>query len=259
METRFFKEWCVPQDYYDMAGAIIAKSQGEVGTVSLMRGRDKPNFNANDMELIGIIAPHVRRAVTIAGLFEHRAIELAGLSSLMQKLSTAIMLVDATGRLIKANGAAEALLNDGAMVRIESGRLALGTIDSNRGLSEALSMCNGSAAIVPITMGTHAKLTAAVVSMDVKHETFAILIHAPLPTMPAMGKPLVQAFGFTPRELAVLMPVLEGKSAAEIAELLGVSVATVRTHLSRLMDKTKTARQTDLIRSVMQVMSPINE
>jgi DNA-binding CsgD family transcriptional regulator len=258
VETRFYKEWCVPQDFHDMTGAILAKSQAEIGTLSVIRSRSKPNFNAVELELLGMITPHVRRAVTIAGLFEHQAIELAGLTTLMQKLSTAIIVVDASGRVLKSNAAAETLLIGGETFRIESGRLAFSSVEGSKGLSDALSMCNGSPAIVPLTSGPQSRLTAAVVSMDAKHSTFAVLVHAPQPTLPAMGKPLVQAFGFTPREVAVLMPVLEGKAAAEIAEALGVSVPTVRTHLASLMEKTKTTRQADLVRVVMQVMSPVS-
>lgn len=258
VETRFYKEWCAPQDIHDMAGAILAKSQSEIGTLSVIRSRSKPNFNLAELQLLGIFAPHVRRAVTIAGLFEHQAIELAGLSSLMHKLSTAIILVDAAGRVIKLNPAAQTLLNGGDTLRIEAGRLMLTSQASSKGLNDALSSRSNSPAIVPLTVGPHSRLTAAVVPMDPSYSTFAVLVHAPPATLPAMGKPLVQTFGFTPREVAVLMPVLEGKTAAEIAEILGVSLPTVRTHLANLMEKTKTARQADLVRVVMQVMSPVS-
>jgi len=55
----------------------------------------------------------------------------------------------------------------------------------------------------------------------------------------------------------VVIPLLQGKDITEVAQLLGISVATARTHLQRLFEKTKTSRQADLVRVVMQIMPPV--
>jgi hypothetical protein len=44
VETRWYKEWCVPQRYHDMMGAIIAKRPSEIGAVSAVRLVDQPLF-----------------------------------------------------------------------------------------------------------------------------------------------------------------------------------------------------------------------
>jgi DNA-binding CsgD family transcriptional regulator len=53
-------------------------------------------------------------------------------------------------------------------------------------------------------------------------------------------------FELTPSEARVLELVGAGRGNAEVAAALGVSVATVRTHLLHLFDKTGTHRQAEL-------------
>jgi DNA-binding CsgD family transcriptional regulator len=57
-------------------------------------------------------------------------------------------------------------------------------------------------------------------------------------------------YGLTPAEATVLELVAGGLRVSEIAEVLGVRVCTVRTHLSRVFSKTDTHRQLDLVRLV---------
>ncbi|MGR9355087.1 response regulator transcription factor [Rhizobium leguminosarum] len=51
----------------------------------------------------------------------------------------------------------------------------------------------------------------------------------------------------TPREKEVLTLMCEGKSAQEIAIILGCSVYTVRTHIGRLKDEFNVYKDTALI------------
>jgi DNA-binding CsgD family transcriptional regulator len=52
--------------------------------------------------------------------------------------------------------------------------------------------------------------------------------------------------------------IVQGLSVAQIAEALNVSRATIRTHLSRLFDKTDTHRQGDLIHIAASLSVPIS-
>lgn len=146
-ETRFYKEWCTPQDIYHFAGTVIAKTPTEIGSLSFIRGRWDNPFDDADFETIKVVAPHVRRAVTIAGLLKHQAVELSSLSNLMKQLSTAILIVDAKGRLLESNPAADALLAQEGAVRLSDGRLSLKNHAPGNGLlDKAFAACDGRAA-----------------------------------------------------------------------------------------------------------------
>ena len=49
---------------------------------------------------------------------------------------------------------------------------------------------------------------------------------------------------------SVLFSIIEMDSVSEVARVLGIVEATVRTHLHRLFEKTATARQADLVKLV---------
>ncbi len=57
----------------------------------------------------------------------------------------------------------------------------------------------------------------------------------------------VAALGLSPRELEVLDQLLAGRSNQEIADALGVSLNTVKTHVARLLDKLGAKRRGDAV------------
>ena len=76
--------------------------------------------------------------------------------------------------------------------------------------------------------------------------TFGIRLAAPRPAV--AGNPqAVAALGISPRELAVLEHVAAGRSNKEIADALGVSPNTIKTHVARLFEKLGAERRTDAV------------
>ena len=57
----------------------------------------------------------------------------------------------------------------------------------------------------------------------------------------------VEALGLTPRELEILGLIAQGLSTREMAERVGVSENTVKTHTSRVLDKLGARRRTQAV------------
>jgi DNA-binding CsgD family transcriptional regulator len=68
---------------------------------------------------------------------------------------------------------------------------------------------------------------------------------------------LAAVFELTPAEQRILAHLLAGRTAAEIAEDLGVAMPTVRSHLASLYAKSGAERQADLILLATQLSPPI--
>jgi len=61
---------------------------------------------------------------------------------------------------------------------------------------------------------------------------------------------MAREFQLTPAELRVLFSIVETGGVSEVADILGISEATVRTHLHRLYEKTGSGRQAELVKLV---------
>lgn len=255
--SRFYKEWCAPQDYYDMLGALLVKRADEVGSVAVTRGRDRPRFSAGDREVLGLLAPHFRRAVAIAGLLEHQSLSTANFQAVVDQLATAVLLVDPLRRLIYANPQAETLLISGSLLSRRDGRVRFADPEAERMLRHAMSAQAGSPLLIPLHQDGSTRRTAVILRPKTDRDQFAILVHEPQADLPSTGRILASIFGLTPREVAVLTQLIQGRTLEEGCEALGIAVATTKTHLQSLFSKTGTARQQDLVRVALAALPPI--
>lgn len=257
VESQFYREWCAPQGYHDMLGAIIAKRPTEVGAISATRAVEKGHFGAADRKFIGLIAPHVRRAVTISGLLEQRTIERDAFASLMEQFAAAVFLIDKTGRLLRLNQAGQALLSAASPVELRDGTISLTESSANEALSAALVSNPVTAHLISALARDGIKYLAGLLLIDAKLGWHALIVNQQETDIPAVGQALAQLFNLTPREVCLLMPLLEGKTIEEIAGTLGISMATARSHLVRLFAKTGTSRQAELVQLVLKAIPPL--
>jgi DNA-binding NarL/FixJ family response regulator len=76
---------------------------------------------------------------------------------------------------------------------------------------------------------------------------FGIRLAAPRQAAFAGNPKALAALGISPRELAVLEQIAAGRSNKEIADALGVSPNTIKTHVARLFEKLGAERRTDAV------------
>jgi DNA-binding CsgD family transcriptional regulator len=70
------------------------------------------------------------------------------------------------------------------------------------------------------------------------------------------GEAFAKLYKLTGGELRVLLALARGVGAKEAADSLGISEATVRTHLQQMFSKTGTSRQADLLRLLQSSAPP---
>lgn len=231
-------------------------------------------------ERMAALAPHLVRAVDLA--IEVGALAPGrGMAALLDALPNAAVLIDRHLCVVQANAAAEALLAEGAgltALREDGGlRLAAALGAETRALRAAL------AAAVSVAVGDDRGLPAAVriscpePPRDGGRRTALIVVATPLPppAFPlwnliasgaralvqivdpvvdpgagARARVLEQAVGLTPAEARVAALIAGGATTPRVARALGLSPATVRTHLARCFDKTGARSQVALARLV---------
>jgi len=266
VETVMYKEWARPQGLVDFVSVKLESSLEKATSFGVFRHERHGAIDDEAKWRINLLVPHIRRAVSISRLAEFKALEGAALADTLDAVSAAMILVDAAGRVTHANAAGQAMLSERDMIELVSGKLFATNRSVNQALYEMLEATGGGDAAVG-TKGVAVSMAARTGEQHIAHilpltsgarrragveysACAAIFVRKVELEPPSAPKVMAQLYGLTPSELRVLLAVFETGSIEDIANVLGVSVPTVKTHLRRLFDKTGTRRQTDLVKLV---------
>ena len=225
--------------------------------IALWRGPDRPRLEPDLTELLNMLFPHIQNALRIQqalGVFQDRA---QNAESVLDASPTASFLLNASGRVIHMNCAAQqlTLARDGFMER--GGRIGPSRTESKAEWSELIAAVSsrrdhpGGAMMLKRTPGKRPLqvLVSPFQSPQQRH-TGRVLVLATEPDRSAQYPDTVlrQLYGLTAAETEVANGLLTGFAPDAIAGLRGVSVGTVRSQVKSLLAKTGTRRQADLLR-----------
>jgi DNA-binding CsgD family transcriptional regulator/PAS domain-containing protein len=263
---RFYQEWAGPQGWPDLIMGVLTRDGERFTWLGLcLRERARPEHKAR----VAAILPHLERAIRISDLLEQRTAQAADLTALADSLTTGLILVDGDLRVRGINPAAERLLRSAGAMSVAAGRLHPPRNEAGARLAEAVRRCAdrtadaGGASVVldgpagEVGLLVHVlPLSRPRANRDQAAVAALFLTNQSAPAPPPI-EAFVDHFGLTPSETRVLLGLLDGRSPGAIAAVQGVSIATVRTHLRRLYDKTSTAGQADLVRLVASAGAPL--
>lgn len=272
-KTAFFKEWASPQGWVDFVSVALDKSSATYAECGIFWHERGGTVGDVAREKMAQLVPHVRRAVHIGNVIDLHKVEAAALADVLDGLASAVLMVDAEGRIVHANASGHGLLDSGQVLRRSDGKLltpdanahhALRRIFSaaadgdlkmgNEGIAVPLGADAGGryvAHILPLTAGARKKAGIEYSA------TAAVFVRKAGADLPHPVDALADAFKFTPAELRVLMMIVNIGGVPEVAPALGISETTVKTHLRRIFAKTETRRQADLVKLVASYMSPL--
>jgi DNA-binding CsgD family transcriptional regulator/PAS domain-containing protein len=267
-QTEFYRTWAEPQGLVDFVSAVLDTSATGVSLFGVFRHERDGLADEGARRRMRLIAPHLRRAMLIV----RKSAEAATLADALDGLSAGLCLVDAGGRIVHLNTAAQAILDADDILRTLNGKLvardaqaertlqqvfaaagkgdeALGT----KGIAVPLSGQDGEryvAHALPLPSGLRQRVgfMAAVAALFVHKTTTAASAHPEV---------IGAAFKLTPAELRVLLAIVELGSVSKVAVLLGVGDGTIRTHLNHVFEKTGAKRQADLVKLVTGYATPL--
>jgi DNA-binding CsgD family transcriptional regulator/PAS domain-containing protein len=273
VETRFYQEWVRPQGLVDFVTAVLDKSATSVAMFGVFRHQRNGVVDDEARRRMRLIVPHIRRAVLIGRMFDLKAAEAATFADTLDGLSAGMCLVDAEGRIVHANAAGHAILAAGDILYDVGGRLAACDTQINQALREVFAAAGqGDAALgtkgiampligkdgeryvahaLPLTSGARRRAGIAYTAVA------ALFVRKAALAMSSRPEVISKAFKLTPSELRVLLAIVEVGGVPEVAAALGVADTTVRTHVSRLFEKTGASRQADLVKLVAEYSAPL--
>ncbi len=272
-KSRFFKEWVQPQHWIDAISATLERSATTYSGFSVIRHEDNGIVDDAARRRLTLIVPHVRRAVLIGKIIDLHKIETAALADTLDGLAAAIFLIDAAGRIVHANTAAHVMLAETAVLRSSSGKLIAVNANADRalhdifmnaesgdtavgtaGIAVPLSSQGGEryvAHVLPLTAGARRKAGVAYSAVA------AVFVRKTALDTPHPLETIATTFKLTPAEMRVLMMIVDLGSVRDASSVLGISEATVKTHLKHVFDKTATKRQAELVKLIAGYVSPL--
>jgi DNA-binding CsgD family transcriptional regulator len=263
VQTRFFKEWVRPQGMVDALAVNLEKGTTRVALVNI-----RTSVLADEDMRVRMLAltPHLQRAVAIGRLFDQRKAAEQVLTETLDHVEAAVFLVGANGAIRFANDAAGKMLEEATLVRKEGEALHVVAADTDRMLYDifaaarrgdasvgvrgvAVPIGNDSAEpwfahVLPLTSGRRHEAGAA------NQAVAAVFVRKTAPNAPPPLEAIAKQYHLLPSEVRVLAAVAKVQGVRELAEFLGISQATVKTHLHNLFRKTGTRRQSQLVKLV---------
>jgi DNA-binding CsgD family transcriptional regulator len=264
-QTAFYREWSGPQQIVDLLAAPVSRDSYAATIFGVVRHERDGLVDEVMRHRMRLLVPHIRRAVALTDIVG--APRAGELTDVLDGLSAGVFLADAEGRVLHANAAGAALLADGAAVRSRNGRLSLADHRAAVALSGALRAAANGVAVatdkghaIPMTARDGSYFAAHLLPLTHRNAhsaTAAVFVHRATHNSSIAPDLVGRAYGLTPAEQRVLSHIVEAGSVAEAAERLRVSETTVKTHLSRIFDKTETGRQADLVKLLAGFAGPL--
>ena len=264
--SRLSRELLAEKDLVDVAAAVLERTATSITVLSLKRSRRQGFADEELRRRLTLIAPHVRRAAAIGRVMEQRTMEAATLADTLDKLTSAVFLVDASGLIVHANSSARRALDRGDVLRDVGGRLVPRDPAAGAALAEAVTAaCGGDTALgvrgvaVPFSIAKDKGLFGTVMPMSdgprrkagARYRAVAaICVRETIFETPSAVAMLAEFHDLTPRELSVLVAVVEVGGVSDTAAALGLSQGTVKSHLKAIFRKTGAMRQAGLVKLV---------
>ena len=232
------------------------KVDGHQWCLTLIRGAGQGAYTHTDVASFVEIAPHLRRAVTLASKFR-QALEARTLE-VFNSLGLSAATLDRSGQVVGLSRASETLLGDDLL--LTNGRLSAARAADNNVLQAVLHNT-----VAPQRPGLQAGPSMATIAREGRLPLLVEGISLPVPARDVfsrvvglaifhdlertMWRPegsIRAAFNLTPAEARVAAAVGDGFAPRDVAEDLGLAESTVRSVLKQVFAKTGVSRQSEL-------------
>lgn len=262
VQTRFYREWCEPQGIVNAIAAVLERAESTSAFLNIRWQLSDGPLDEGAVNRTAMLVPHFQRAVGIARLLD----QSRAFTATLDHVEAAVFLLNPEGEIVFTNSAADAVLEEGTILTRNGRSLIATDLEADRTLREIFSVSPGgdsavgsSGVAIPLSRPPDDRWFAHVLPLAsgkraeglASHEaTTAVFVRKTSPHSPIALELIAKQFKLTASELRVLDAVLKVSGLEAIAELLGVSEPTAKTHLQNLFRKTGAHRQSELVKLV---------
>jgi DNA-binding CsgD family transcriptional regulator len=267
----FYRHWLKPQGISYLLRAVVARrdakdpSDPAVLWIAIGRDSEAGPYGDSERETLQSMLPHLRRVLEIQATVDGLRTQCRATMSTFDHLPIGVVLLDRQRRvmvmnrqareIIKQNGGTADIIRSalrqsrGPQVLQASGgkesRISGGLVERT---AEASWYCAVSRRPL-IAIMRHLDTDGA--EVGAQEPAAALFLSDPEDEAHIDDVMVRRLYGLTPAEARLAVLLAQGHHLDEVAGILKISIHTARTHLKRILGKTHTARQSDLVRLLL--------
>ncbi|UTV30409.1 helix-turn-helix transcriptional regulator [Photobacterium atrarenae] len=249
----YYQQWLEPLDIQYAAGAVLGADQQWISQLFFQRRANQGDFTVEERLTLQQLLPHIQHALHLYHLKVDQDKSHLLSQLLFDQIQLPVLLVDQHGNVCHQNAKASLYLEKTASLKVLNRRIHWHSAQKTEAISQAITQSiEGekvetlqltSSHMMPVII-TITPLLATDVTAD-KGAAVFIYNSDNKPTMDPQA--LMALFQLSKSEANVSCGLIDGLSPAEIAERHYLSQETVRTYIKRIMKKTDTSRQSELV------------
>lgn len=249
--NEFYQDFLLPDGLRYAMGAMLRSSEAGDYVLGLHRGPERGLFQEREQVFLRYLIPHMNRALMLADRM--RSLEFKGqaCSDAVGTTPMAVLSLDLQGRLVWANPRGEKMLRDATMLALKLGQLTAVDGASQTMLQDAVDKAKASrqASYVLLTEPVSVMRFSVAVCPTSLPDAGLLCLVSPLDQRRlASVRHLMTLFRLTPAEARLARALACGETLEEYVETSGAKMSTIRTQLRAAFVKTRTDRQSELVR-----------
>jgi DNA-binding CsgD family transcriptional regulator len=265
--TEFYQDFYRPNDMHFSLGLRIPLWGAAAGSMSCQRSKAAGAFAPETDRIVQTLKPHLQRALTLHHQMTGIEAQRLGLGAAFDAFDQGVFLLDAAGRVVYANSRAEAVLRAAEGLKLAQGRLRAVLPDQDQPLQQLLQaalrlgVANGTPSRFLLLSRRRQTLPLRVSAAPFRLESAwlgagvgaVVFVHDPALQAASRAEAMRALFGLTPTESRVAEHLLAGLETNELAARMAITQQTARFHIKRILAKTGTRRQTELMRLMLSL------
>jgi DNA-binding CsgD family transcriptional regulator len=255
---------------YSLFGSMPL-ARGYTLAQGMMRGPSAGAYDDDEVRTLMRLWPHLRRGIDLRLELGTLRSRVADLVNALDAMPSPVFVLDHDTRIQHYNAAAARLVDTHDGLSIKNQRLLTShpktTAQLRATISNAIAFADAASTgdvpaitVVEVARATGSPLALVVHPLRPRNALRArghararalVVVHDP-DARPRVDPSLIASVhDLTPTEAELAAALAEGKSLAEFAVARGCTEATARTHLKRVLEKTGTRRQAELVHRIL--------
>jgi DNA-binding CsgD family transcriptional regulator/PAS domain-containing protein len=241
-------------DVYYAAAAVLGCDDCWTSRLYFQRNKGQGEFLPEECLLLEKLIPHIQHAVQLYHIKLNNDKQQLLSELLFEQILLPVILLDETGHISHCNQQAELYLSRHPHLKIINKSLHWINTRNNQQIQQTIQTClsEQSTHILPLGIDDCVPIILTFVPLVFKQNAngAAVFIYTEN-QLPVNQQILCELYDLSVKEAFVCSELITGRSPAEIAEVTYLSYETVRTYIKRIMTKTETRRQGELIAKVL--------